>query len=406
MRVAMFMPDLRPGSMSWTIYQGFAAGLRRHGIDFRLLTDAPDPCPPEVPGTEFLPLRAPGTTDRALAPLLRVTRFRPIVEALTGYLRTHADTEALYMEMAYPLAAAARLAARRARWPGALVVAPMGEDVLVVREAAYGFRRHWLPRRLVDRTLREAAAIRWISPAVRAITAGYGVPGELIPLNVADATVAAARRDPQVLARDRATARERLRAAAGLEREHLVLSLGRLHPFKGLHVLVRAMEGLPEAELVIVGPSLVVRGFGDYAAYLRGRARELGLAGRVRILGAAPHAEVLAYLAGADALVVPSLQESLNRVCVEAAAAGTPFVVTSSTGVAGFLGEPGVGLVVPPRSPAAIREALREIFTGSFARDEVAVRAFVERFSTENVTPRVAELLRAAVSGRRPAPAG
>ena len=36
----MYMPGLRPGSMSWTIYQDFAAGMRRAGMEFAILTDA------------------------------------------------------------------------------------------------------------------------------------------------------------------------------------------------------------------------------------------------------------------------------------------------------------------------------------------------------------------------------
>ena len=42
---------------------------------------------------------------------------------------------------------------------------------------------------------------------------------------------------------------------------------------------------------------------------------------------------------------------------------------------------------------------------GHGSRDEAAVRTFVERFGAESVTPRVAELLRIAVSGRGLAPA-
>jgi glycosyltransferase involved in cell wall biosynthesis len=75
----------------------------------------------------------------------------------------------------------------------------------------------------------------------------------------------------------------------------------------------------------------------------------------VTFLGKVPPAEALDLLAGADVLAVPSHLESMNRVCVEAAAVGTPFVVTQTTGVAGWLPGRGWGrscpLAIPVRSP-------------------------------------------------------
>ena len=110
--------------------------------------------------------------------------------------------------------------------------------------------------------------------------------------------------------------------------------------------------------------------------------------------GAADHAEVLAHLAAADVLVVPSLLESMNRVCVEAAAAGTPFVVTRSTGVAGYLDEEGVGVVIEPGSAEQIAAGIRSILSGTWRRDPQAARRFVARFDPRSVAARVAGLLR------------
>ena len=49
----------------------------------------------------------------------------------------------------------------------------------------------------------------------------------------------------------------------------LIMAYGRLHPFKGLDLLVRAMAAVPDAVLAVVGPSLHLRPLGDTVAELR-----------------------------------------------------------------------------------------------------------------------------------------
>ena len=82
----------------------------------------------------------------------------------------------------------------------------------------------------------------------------------------------------------------------------------------------------------------------------------------------------------------------MNRVCVEAAAVGTPFVVTETTGVAGWLPGAGVGLVVPPANPPALAAALQQIVTGGFARDAEQSVQFVRRFAPDRVAAELVEL--------------
>jgi glycosyltransferase involved in cell wall biosynthesis len=177
----------------------------------------------------------------------------------------------------------------------------------------------------------------------------------------------------------------------------VVLALGRLHPFKGIDVLIESLPSVPQAHLLIAGPSLQVRPFGDVASSLAALARRLGIEQRVSFLGKVPPAEALDLLAGADVLAVPSHLESMNRVCVEAAAVGTPFVVTQTTGVAGWLPGPGVGKVVPPADPGALATALADVVGGRFDRDDRQAASFVDRFAPERVARELVELYRPLV---------
>lgn len=396
----MYMPGLRPGSMSWSIYQDFASAVRALGPELTVLTDAPDGSVPAVhQGTRYLRTsRSARLLDGLVAPLTRCRSLLSTSQAVRNYLCQQHDLDLFYCEIAYPLGAGINLARRRTGWTGATVVCPMGEDILVVDDAGYGFGRYPVPRRARDWTLRSAAAIRCISPMVQERISAFGRASAVVPLNVANVTVAAASRSAEAIASERRSARASLRSRLELNRDALILSLGRLHPFKGAHVLVDAMAGLPDAELLIAGPSLSVRGYGDYSDFLRHRARQQGVADRVHLLGAVPHVEVIEMLSAADAVVVPSLLESLNRVCIEAAAAGTPFVVSETTGVSAFVTEDGVGIVVPPRDPDAIVAALSTILDHSWTPDRAATQRFVARFSAGAVAAPLVELFEEALS--------
>ena len=404
MKIAMYMPGLRSGSMSWAIYQDFAAAMRSGGADFVLLTDAPEPTasrpqgPASCPeGTVYLP-PAPlaAGLDRLARPLTRSATLLATAGRIRRWLRANPSLDVLYMEMTYPLGAAAWLAARLCGWRGSLIMTPMGEDFLVLEEAAYGHRRHPLPRWLIRRTMRSAAAIRCISPMVLEYAGDFGRPMQVIPLNVANST---GRAQPGTPA-GRQKARESLRQRLGLERDGIVLSLGRLHPFKGLHVLVESMTHVADAELVIAGPPMTVAGYGDYGDYLQRRAGSCGVADRVHLLGTVPHDEIGALMAAADVVVVPSLLESMNRVCAEAAAVGTPFVVTSSTGVAELIDESGVGQVVAAGDPRATADAICAVLDDSWQPDAAATRRFVRQFDASRVAARLLELISSV--GREP----
>ena len=222
---------------------------------------------------------------------LRATTVVPAVVAVASHLRVRGrEIDLLHAEVAYPVAASVALAVRLSGWKGHLAITPTGEDVVVVAEAGYGFRRHQVPRRLVDWTLRQASCIRCLSPLLDAHVAPLAgsVPRRVVPRSVSWATVNRALESDAQLAEARRSARASVDERCGSHGRALIMAFGRLHPFKGLDVLVRATAAVPDAVLAIVGPSLSVRPFGDTAAALRRLAGTLGIAERVHMLGAVP----------------------------------------------------------------------------------------------------------------------
>jgi glycogen synthase len=125
-----------------------------------------------------------------------------------------------------------------------------------------------------------------------------------------------------------------------------VLYAGRLSPEKGVLELVEAARGL----------SLVVAGDGPL------RPRVPGARGFV------PHDELHRLYARAAVVACPSRREGFGIVCLEAMAHGRPVVATSVGGLRDLVVDGETGLVVPPRDPPALREALLRLIGDSDLR--------------------------------------
>jgi len=388
MRIRMFMPGLRPDSLGWQVYQDLGDAIRAQGHDFRLLTVGVSKQDPDSSAVQLEESRLSLRLGRLSSFAFKTRTLLPAAAALRRYLVQCGDeAEILHVEDAYPNGAAAAMAAVASRWRGHLVIKPMGEDVLVVDRAQYGFRRHALPRALVSWVLRRANAVRCSSALVERVVKSIGVRGEtrIIPICVTNATIEAAGES----ADERSQRRERARAAVdsrfNTAGSPLIMAMGRLHPFKGLDVLVAAMKELPEAKLLIVGPSLSLPSFGDYAEYLRDRAEALGVNERVSFAGPVAPPGNLEMLAAADVVAIPSYLESHNKVAIEAAAVGTPFVVTETTGIAAAVPASGVGIVVRSDNPGALAWGVGEIINGRWMHDSGAAADFVRRYAPKQI---------------------
>jgi len=150
--------------------------------------------------------------------------------------------------------------------------------------------------------------------------------------------------------------------AAGAPGGDRLLCVASITPRKGQDVLVGALAALADRPwtCTLVGPD---RGDPGYAAELRHRIADAGLAGRITLAGPLTGADLDARYADADLLALPSRAEPYGMVVTEALARGLPVVASAVDGVPEALGAapdgalPGV--LVPPGDPAALAGALR-----------------------------------------------
>jgi glycogen(starch) synthase len=136
---------------------------------------------------------------------------------------------------------------------------------------------------------------------------------------------------------------------------------------------------------------LLVAGEGPLRKQLEQRAEANGLNGSVRFVGRVSDDELAAVYRAADVNVVPSLAlEGFGLTVLEAAACGTPSVVTNVGGLPDAVRLLDASLVIEPGSPRALAARLLAPVPGV-----EETRAFAERYSWSGVAERHREHLRA-----------
>jgi rhamnosyl/mannosyltransferase len=175
--------------------------------------------------------------------------------------------------------------------------------------------------------------------------------------------------------------------------------IGRLVRWKGVDILLRALQQTEDVELDIVGHGLE-------APRLKTLAKALAITDRVRFFGEFPDEDLPFRMAAADFLVLPSVSvnEMFGLVALEAMAAGRPVITTDlPSGVrdVNIVGE--TGFVVPLRDVNALASAIQTLAADpALARKmgEAGRRRVEEQFTREVMARRHVELYERLVAGR------
>ena len=190
-------------------------------------------------------------------------------------------------------------------------------------------------------------------------------------------------------------ARGALRGELGIpDGAPIVLYVGRVASGKGIEHLLALARELTDVHLVLVGPD------DRHGAIDQVRAAQAS--GRVHALGATTEPPLHLY-PEADVVCLPSAGESFGMAAAEAAAAGTPVVVTDRCGIAGFFRE-GEALVVP-YGAEELTDAVRSVLGDAELRRSLSVGgvAAARRMSWEHVTEHQEEIYREAIASRQAA---
>jgi glycosyltransferase involved in cell wall biosynthesis len=138
-----------------------------------------------------------------------------------------------------------------------------------------------------------------------------------------------------------------------------ILTVARLHPYKGLAYLIRAMEAVKKSR---PGAMLYIMGRGPSAGDLKGLVSRTGMNDTVRFIETpVPNYEMPPVYSSADVYVQPSVVEPYGIAVLEAMACGKPTVCTRVGGMMDTVDDHETGFLVKPADPGALSEVLIEL---------------------------------------------
>lgn len=177
-----------------------------------------------------------------------------------------------------------------------------------------------------------------------------------------------------------------------------LLFVGRLTAQKGLDRLLHALAAMQQtAELDVVGDGEQREGLGDLAT-------ALGVGDRVRWHGALPQPDLVAFYRTAAVLVVPSVDEGLGMVAIEAQLCETPVVAFESGGLADVVQHERTGVLVPSQNVGALAGALDDLLSRPNAGVALGAAGRLHALATfapESVARRYAGIYRSAIASSR-----
>lgn len=162
--------------------------------------------------------------------------------------------------------------------------------------------------------------------------------------------------------------------SARIETDGLILWLGRFVPEKGLFYLIEAFNRL----IRLKGDSsyrLLLVGDGPSKSNIKKLIKKSKLESVVDVVSAVPHEEVVHYLNKASIFVLPSLKEGMPYVLLESMACMKAVVGSDISGINSVITNRIDGVLVPPKNPEALSDALIQLLEDKELRHKLGVSA-------------------------------
>ena len=173
--------------------------------------------------------------------------------------------------------------------------------------------------------------------------------------------------------------------------------LGRLAKYKRVDLILEAV-----AELVSEGVDveLIICGDGEERSSLKAQIKQLGIAKHVRMLGFISEEDKLETLRTSWIHVLTSPKEGWGLSNIEAAACGTPSVVSDSPGLRESVRHGETGILVRHGDVSAVAQALRQLLKDESLRSKMSIQAhnFAQRFSWDGCASGVESVLKRVVA--------
>lgn len=193
-----------------------------------------------------------------------------------------------------------------------------------------------------------------------------------------------------------------VRAELGVSSEEtLIVTFGRLAPQKGLEYLIRSLpyvinQASNRVKVILVGE-------GPLRTYLEALALSTGVSSHVRFIGF--RKDIADILNAADIVVLPSLREGLSVALLEAMAMAKPIVTTAIGSNKEVIEHGKTGLLVPPRDPCAIAQAIISLLSNRNLRMRLGAASketFKAKFTEDKMLKQTWEAYSQLISRKLP----
>ena len=141
---------------------------------------------------------------------------------------------------------------------------------------------------------------------------------------------------------------------------NIILSVGRLVPWKGFRMLVKIMPQLLQINQFF---RLVIVGDGPDEKLLKTMVKNLGLERKVYLVGRKNHQELALYMAAAEMFVLNTGYEGFSHLILEAMEAGVPVITTAVGGNREIINQGENGFMVKYNDEFNLTEAIKTLWT-------------------------------------------
>lgn len=185
--------------------------------------------------------------------------------------------------------------------------------------------------------------------------------------------------------------KEKARREIGIS-GNIILSIGRLVPWKGFKMLIKIMPELLKDNQFV---RLVIVGDGPEMEGLETMKNNMGLNNKVYLVGKKPQEELKKYLATADMFVLNTAYEGFSHQLLEAMAAGVPVITTNAGGNPELIKQGENGFMVKYNDEFNLTEAIKAVFEHQDIREKFIEegKKTAERFTVKKMAEETIELM-------------
>jgi len=173
--------------------------------------------------------------------------------------------------------------------------------------------------------------------------------------------------------------------------DQTILTVGRLVPWKGIDLLVKALAKINNKKL-----RLLVVGEGPDLLRLKNLVEEKQLIGQVEFVGKVPLNEVFEYYMAADVFILDSQYEGLSHVLLEVLLTGKPIIASRSGGNPEVIGDERNGLLVDYGNVEQLVVAIKRMLTEERWHSpeyKEKCRASLKKFNWHNVVEQTSKVI-------------